>query len=425
MMGANDNIGNKKGPFFRSSFFYGWVIVAAGALLLATSFGICFSFGVFFTSLQQEFSWSRATTSSLFSLYLLFVGVFSIWGGRVSDKYGPKLVVLIMGAISGLSLIMTSRIESPWQLYLTYSVLLPLGTGAMYIIVMSTGSRWFFKKRAAALGIIGAGSNIGTVIMAPVSAWMIAVYHWRSAYLIIGIIAWCVIIPAALLLKKDPSEIGAKIYGEITSEAAELPQATAVGGFSLRKAVGTRNFRLFFLIWFFYAFCLHMVMSHVVPGIEDIGVEPIRAATILSILTAASIPSRLVTGFVADVVDRKTIAVAFALIHALAMFWLVKADTLWMFYVFAVIYGLAYGGIDPPVIAMVSDVFELNKVGTIMGVLMIGWGVGSAAGPYIGGLIFDHTGGYQVAFLTGGLIMTLAAICILGVKTRDNQRPVK
>jgi MFS family permease len=418
---AYDYSGNNGGPCFRSGFFYGWVIVAAGTLLLATSFGICYSFGVFFTSLQKEFFWSRATTSSLFSLYLLLVGVFSIWGGRVSDRYGPKTVVLVMGAISGLSLVMTSRIEYQWQLYLTYSVLLSLGTGAMYIIIMSTGCRWFFKKRATALGIMGTGANIGTVIMAPISAWMIAAYHWRNAYLIIGIIIWGVVIPAALLLKKDPSEIGAQIDGKLVSETTGWVYETEVRGFSLQEAATTRNFWLFFLIWFSYAFCLHVVMGHLVPRVEDIGVKPIQAASVLSILTAVTIPSRVATGFIADVVDRKTVAAVFALIHAIAMFWLVKADKLWMFYVFAVIYGLAYGGIDPPVIALVGDVFGLNKVGAIMGVLMIGWGMGSAAGPYISGLIFDHMGGYQLAFLTGGLIMVLAAICNLGLKTHGNQ----
>ena len=99
------------------------------------------------------------------------------------------------------------------------------------------------------------------------------------------------------------------------------------------------------------------------------------------------------------------------------MFWLVAADMAWMFYLFAVIFGLSYGGIDPPVIALVGDVFGLRKVGEIMGILMISWGLGSATGPYIGGLIFDFTGSYQLAFISGGLIMALAAIFMSRVHT--------
>jgi len=413
-----DDTRNKGFHSFRSSFFYGWVIVVSGTLLLAASYGICFSFSVFFTSLQNEFSWDRATTSSIFSLYLLLAGFFSIIGGRASDKYGPKILVLAMGTISGLSLIITSRVQSPWQLYLTYSVLLSLGTGAMYIIVMSTGSRWFFQKRAAVLGIMGTGSILGTVVMAPVSAWLILDYQWRSAYLIIGIVAWLIFIPAALLLKKEPSEVGANIDGKPTSETTELAHTTAVGDFSLREAVKTRNFWLFFLTWFSYSFCVHMIMGHVVPRAEDMGMPPIRAAAILSVLTGVAIPSRLVAGFVADLVDKRMIAAAFALIIAIAMFWLALADKVWMLYLFAIIYGLAYGGIDPPVIALVGDVFGLSKVGAIMGFLMVAWGMGSATGPYISGLIFDYTGGYQFAFSSGGVAMALAAICFLKLQIK-------
>ena len=398
-------------------YFYGWVIVASCTLLLATAYGISFSFSVFFSSLQDEFAWSRATTSSLFSLYLLLTGVFSIIGGRFSDKYGPKVVVMVLGTISGLSLVLTSKVESPWQLFFTYSVLLSLGAGAMYIIVMSTGSRWFFKKRATALGIIGAGANLGTVIIAPVCAWIIHTYHWRSAYMIMGIVAWLIILPTALLLKKDPSEIGANIDGNPVLKETEPVNTTTAGEFSLREALKTRNFRLFFLIWFSYSFCLHLVISHMVPRVQDTGMAPIRAAAILSLLQAVAIPSRLVAGFIADKVDKRTIAIVFALIITLAMFWLVAADMAWMFYLFAVIFGLDYGGIDPPVIALVGDVFGLRKVGEIMGILMISWGLGSATGPYIGGLIFDYTGNYQFAFFAGGLTMALAAIFMSRVQT--------
>jgi len=397
--------------------FYGWVIVASCTLLLATAYGISFSFSVFFSSLQDEFAWSRATTSSLFSLYLLLTGLFSIIGGRFSDKYGPKVVVMVLGTISGLSLVLTSKVESPWQLFLTYSVLLSLGAGAMYIIVMSTGSRWFLKKRATALGIIGAGANLGTVIIAPVCAWIIHTYHWRSAYMIMGIVAWLIILPTALLLKKGPSEIGANIDGDPVLKETEPANTTAVGEFSLREALKTRNFWLFFLIWFSYSFCLHMVISHMVPRVQDTGMTPIRAAATLSLMQAVAIPSRLLAGFIADKVDKRAIAIFFALLITLSMFWLVAADMAWMFYLFAVIFGLSYGGIDPPVIALVGDVFGLRKVGEIMGILMISWGLGSATGPYIGGLIFDFTGSYQLAFISGGLIMALAAIFMSRVHT--------
>ena len=135
----------------RFNIFYGWYIVAAGTLLLATCFGITYSFSVYFPALQSDFSWNRAATSGVYSLYLVLVGFFSILCGRAIDRYGPKPVVLIMGVVTGISFILTAQVHTLWQFYFSYSVLLAAGTGGMYIIVMSTASRWFSIKRATAM----------------------------------------------------------------------------------------------------------------------------------------------------------------------------------------------------------------------------------------------------------------------------------
>ena len=145
----------------RFNIFYGWYIVAAGTLLMATCFGISYSFSVYFPALQSDFSWNRAATSGVFSLYLVLVCFFSILCGRAIDRYGPKPVVLIMGVVTGISLILTAQVHALWQFYLSYSVLLAAGTGGMYIIVMSTASRWFYRKRATAMGILGTGASLG------------------------------------------------------------------------------------------------------------------------------------------------------------------------------------------------------------------------------------------------------------------------
>ena len=407
----------------KNRLYYGWIVVASCTILLATTLGICYSFRVFFTSLQEEFDWNNTTISGVFSLYLLLAGVFSIIGGWATDKYGPRRVVLVMGAISGFSLLLTSEVDSGWELFLTYGVLLSMGTGATYIIVMSTGSRWFLKKRATALGIIGAGAGLGTMIMAPLSASLISSYDWRDAYLIIGIIAWAIIIPTAFLLKKDPAEIGQQVDGITVGETTDSQSNLGAKGISVRDAVSSKNFWLFFMIWFSYSFCLHMVMGHVIARAESFGISALKASSVLSLVTGVAILSRVAVGFIADTGDKKTIAIVFALIHGIAMFWLVDADSMWMLFIFAILYGLAYGGIDPPITASIGGIFGVNSLGSIMGVLMIGWSLGSAAGPFVAGVIVDHTGRYEGAFFGAGLIMVLAAFCIWGLNPSQNQIP--
>lgn len=393
------------------------MVLASCLIILATLYGIRYSFGVFFKSLETEFGWTRATISTPFSLYIILAPLFAILGGWASDKHGPKPVAFIMGIISGLSLFLTRHVESVGQLYISYSFLLALGTGPTYTLVMSTGSRWFIKYRATALGIIGTGASLGTVVIAPVTAWLISLYDWYIACSQIGIIASLLVLPSALMLKKDPKEIGIQPDGKQTSFTSSVERLKDTRDFSLREALKSRNFWLFFLIWFSYSFCLHMVMSHVIPRIEDLGISPLKAAAVLSVLSGISIPSRVLIGRMADRLNKRIVTIFLALLHTVAMFWLIGCTQMWMFYLFSLAYGLAYGGIDPPITALIAETFELGKVGTIMGTLVLGWGFGAAISPYMSGVIFDLAGSYQPAFLCGGLIMILAAICVYRLKT--------
>ena len=404
---------NDKRPF---SIFYGWYIVATATLLMATCFGISYSFSVYFPALQSDFSWNRTATSGVFSLYLLLVGFFSILCGRAIDRFGPKPVVLIMGVVTGISLILTAKVQALWQLYISYSFLLAAGTGGMYIIAMSTASRWFYRKRATAMGILGTGASLGTVVMAPVSAWLIEAYQWRTAFMLTGILAWILIIPGAFVLKKDPAEIGAGLDGDRYSATESSGEAKKIPDFSIISAIKSPSFSYLNIVWFWFSFCLYMVITHIVPRAQDIGLNPIRAAGVISILTAASAVSRVAGGMAADLVDKRKLLAALITTMALIMVWLTSADQSWEIYLFAILFGMVFGGGDPSLIAVVTDVFGNAKVGTMMGILMISWGLGSAAGPYLAGWVFDYTGSYGWAFIIAGGGLLFSAFAILRLK---------
>jgi len=398
------------------NIFYGWYVIAAGTLLMATCFGIIYSFSVYFIALQSEFSWGRAATSGAFSLFLLLVGFFSILCGRNVDRFGPKRVVLIMGVIAGFSLILTSRVQTIWQFYFTYSVLLAAGAGGIYIISMSTASRWFYRKRATAMGILGAGGSLGPVVMAPVSAWLIAVYQWRTAYILTGMLAWCLMIPAALALKASPTEIGTGLDGDPCLTVRSTGGDGKTTGFSVSAAIKTGSFWYLSLLWFWFSFCLYMVIAHIVPKAQDLGLDPVRAAGVMSILTAISAVSRVAGGLMADRMDKRKLLAVLTTAMAMSMVWLSAADGPWLLYPFAVVFGITFGCGDTSLIAVVTDVFGTAKVGTMMGILMISWGLGSASGPYLAGWVFDHTGAYNWAFIIAAAGMLLAAFSSMKLK---------
>ena len=166
--------------------FYGWVVVLAFSIIGSSIFGVRLTFGVFFKSIEGEFNLTRAATSSVFSVYMVLGVIFVIITGWAVDKYGPRIVILLMGILTGISLLSISQSNSLWQLFITYSLLLAMGTSAIFLVIASTISRWFNRKRGLAMGLASSGSGLGPFIIAPFATYLISIFNWRIAYIIIG-----------------------------------------------------------------------------------------------------------------------------------------------------------------------------------------------------------------------------------------------
>lgn len=401
----------------KKQFYYGWVVVASLLVIGVIDFGISISFGVFFKPLLESFDLTRVVTSGIFSVYMALVALFSILGGWALDRYGARIVVILMGFFTGLSLLLTSQANETWHLFVSYSLLLAIGIGPLSTITMSTVSRWFREKRVLAIGIVGSGMSIGPVIIAPISAWLISSYDWQTAYFIMGVIVFPIIIPCALLLRKTPLEVATlsedkpPVANNLTT--SEQPGDSGPGELSVWQAAKTRNFWLLFSIWLFMAFGFMMVLIHLVPHAIDSGMSPIKAASILSLTSVLSIPARVLIAKVSDSIGWKQASIGCALLMAGAMLFLIQPSNPLMFYLFAVIFGLSSGGAGPPIAAQCGNIFGLRHIGLIMGVLNAGWAIGGALGPASGGYIFDISGSYTPAFLAGMVAMLITAVLIL------------
>ncbi|MCD6299895.1 MAG: MFS transporter [Dehalococcoidales bacterium] len=407
----------------RGRLFYGWVVVIALFIIQATLYGVSSSFGLFFKSIESEFNLTRTATSAITSTSLMFGGMFAFWGGWALDKYSPRLVLSLMGLFTGLSLVLTSQTNSLWQLFITYSLLVAMGTGAMYVAPTSTITRWFDKKRGTALGIAGAGFGSGILVMVPIATYLIVTFNWRIAYMVIGIVAWLVVIPLSQLLRKDPQEIGALPDGANPSSKDTDAKAddNQSADLSLLQTFRTRSFWFISFSWLLLASNLLLVLTHLVPHATDIGFSPAESATLLSLIGGTSIASRVLVGFISDRIGRKLTAIICFLLMAGAMIFLVWARDLWMFYLFAMVFGFAYGGMLPGISALIGDTFGLRNIGAIFGVLEIAWGVGAALGPLVGGRIFDVTNSYSIAFLIGAAAV-LAATLLFTLISRETNR---
>jgi MFS family permease len=387
---------------------------------MAFNYGITYSFGVFFKELQAEFGWSRTVTSGVYSLYLITGALVAVAGGWALDRYGPRIVVFLMALFTGTSLVLTSQVQTAWHLYLSYGILFALGAGATYVVAMGSGSRWFIRKRGLALGLIGAGAGLGTMAMVPVATYLVSSYGWRNAFLALGIIAGVALLACVPFLKRDPGDIGALPDGETSLPAPgspyHSPAGGGTGGLSLPHALRRLDSWLLLVTWFIYSYSVHLVMTHLVPHITDYQFSLERAASVLVAIGFIAIPTRILIGGLADAIGRKKTALFCALVAAAALFWLVRARELWMLFVFAAAFGIAYGGIDAPITALIGDIFGLRSVGAIIGGLNLGWGMGAAVGPALGGYLFDLSGSYEIAFVMGAAGWLIAAACIFSLK---------
>ena len=419
-----NNFSSSNSTAGKGKLYYGWIVLLSCFIIAVIGFGIQYSFGVFFKSLEVDFGLTRTLTSAIFSAFLLLCPVFGVLNGWILDHYGPRIIIILMGFFTGLSLSLTSLSNAPWHLFVNYSLLLAIGNGPTWNITMSTASRWFIERRGLALGIVGSGVGIGSILMAPITAYLIANYGWRISYLVIGLAALFIMVPCSLLLKRAPSEAAGRKPETINLNFPDRQNSIELGEFSPLQAAKTGSFWLLISIWFLYAFCLLMIVTHIVPHAIDLDISSMQAALMLSLMGGVNIPGRIAMGIASDRFGRKRTAVICALLMAGAMLWLTESSSLWMLYLFATVFGFSYGGLAPPTTAIVGDIFGLRHIGVILGALGISWGAGAAVGPALAGYIFDVTGSYYLAFLlamVAALIMAVLALLLRAPRAKRNQ----
>ena len=182
---------------------YGWVMVIITVCVLAAHTLISYTIGVFLKPLTAEFGWERGAFSGAISMYMLLAGGLSIFAGRLSDKYGPRILITLNGLLTGIGFMLMSRINSLWQAYLVWGLLMGIGSACCAIPALSTIPRWFVQKTGMAVGITVAGIGLGAIIAPPLAQWLISLYGWQQAFVILGIITLIITIPLAQLMKHD------------------------------------------------------------------------------------------------------------------------------------------------------------------------------------------------------------------------------
>jgi MFS family permease len=399
--------------------FFGWYVVGAAFLITAVTVGVFYSYGVFFLPIMHEFGWSRTMLSGVALAGGLTYAATVPLAGWLADRFGFRPVTAVTAATLGLGFVLCSLVQSVWQLYLFAGIVCGLGSPIGIALPLSMVARWFVKRQGLALGVASAGIGAGAGTVPLLATYLISAFGWRVSYALLGLLIWVTCIPVALIAMRDPAPHDAG-FPEVGPTALEHPggPGPAGTGVPLSRAVQTSAFWYLFSIFGLSIFCLGLSMTHLVPHARDAGLSAVTAAGLLSAMGLCSIAGRIASGIMSDRVGARAVLAAGVFIQGVMMLWLAKADSTRAFYLFAVIFGLSYGGNIVLIPKLASRIFGLSSMGAIFGALSVADGLGFGTGPLLAGIIFDMTGSYRISFLVvaAGMALALAATLVVREK---------
>jgi sugar phosphate permease len=410
----------KKKPHIisRPKLFYGWYLVAATWTM---SFLICAtSLGIFFKPILDEFGWDRALLSFISAIAIVLFAGLTPFVGRLIDRFGPRVMLLASIAGQTLSSVINGLANGIVSIFFGRFIYELKPTHSAQVVI----NFWFIKKRGRALGILSSGVPLGTLVLSPISQFLIDSWGWRMTFFFWAAISAAAALPLLLLIRNKPRDKGlaadgdqaALKSGSSLSDQAETVHAEAEieTGWSLSQAIRQRSFWLLSATQLFCGIGCGLMMTHTVIFATDLGYSAIVGASFLSVQGGVSLLGVLATGQMSDKMSRNKVLAMTHFIRCLSFATLVAAivfegSSLWMLYLAMVLFGFGWFTTAPLAAGLVADLFGNLRMGTILGITLACHAVGMAAGTYAGGLSFQLADSYYPIFLVQSILEFAAA----------------
>ncbi|MFH1381940.1 MAG: MFS transporter [Chloroflexota bacterium] len=415
----------------RTKIFFGWWTVLTGGILGLWVAGYhAYGFSALFKPIASELGFSRAVASVPSSIGRLEGGIEGPVAGWITDKFGPKWVVLSGVVLFSLGLILMNYINSIWAFYLVWGVIVGTGHNIATTVPIDTAiSNWFVKKRGVALSIRWVLSGLSGVLVLPLIAWLISTVGWRMTCVIGGMVMAVVGLPLTWFFLKQhrPEYYGMLPDGATAADgAAETPQMIDRGvkyaaevrevEFTLRQAMRTRTYWLMILVWSIYGLVMQGINVHSIPFLTDFGIEPVRAASVVAVMILASLPSRFIAGFFIDRVRTEhlpfLVTGAYALQAAGILIFLLYQTTA-AIYLWFVLYGFGMGAGIALSSPMRARYFGRKAFGSIHGSSQMFATPAGVIAPIYVGWVYDTTGSYMSVFVLFAVALGIASVLII------------
>ena len=362
-----------------------WVVVWAAFTCLAVIFGVAYSFAAFFESFGSEFQARRADIAWVFALSGGVYFVLGAAGGMLADRFGPRRVCCGGMVLIALGLLTSSAASSMAMIYGAYGIGIGIGIALVYTPAIACVPPWFTTRRGFAAGLASAGIGAGTVLVPLIASVAIAELDWRSALRVIALGVLLIGVGAASLLRRTP-----------VSASAALSQA---GGLTLRETLRSPRFWWLYLGVLTAAPTMFIPFAHVSAAARDLGVAEARSVGLVGLIGIGSLIGRFAIGALADRLGRLRSLTLLQASMALSYLAWWSAGGYAMLALFALWFGLSYGGIVSLLPALCMDLFGARAVSSVIGVLYTGAAIGNLFGPVLAGAAFDARGSYGLAII--------------------------
>ena len=380
---------------------YRWVIVAAGGLLGCVAAGGMFSLPVLLQPITRDTGWSVSGVSSAMTIGFLAMAAGSVAWGTVSDRIGPRPVVLAGSIAVALGLALASRASSIVEFQLVYGLLLGTATAAIFVPMMASVTGWFDTHRSLAVSLVSVGMGMAPMTMSPLAAWLVSNYDWRTTLLMLAAIVAVLMIPAALLIRRPPA------LAAVATPSGDAPPAEM----SLADAVRSPQFIVLLATNFFCCATHSGPIIHTVSYALSCGIPMLVAVSIYSVEGLAGLFGRVAFGVLGDRLGARRVLVAGLLAQAFGALAYVFVRDLAAFYAVAALFGFIYAGVMPLYSVIARENFPLSMMGSVIGGLAMAGSLGMATGPIAGGLIYDSFASYAWLYI-GAWGMGLGAFAL-------------
>lgn len=380
---------------------YAWTRLLVSLALMTIGNSGMYTVTVVLPRLQTEFGVNRADASLPYTLTMIGFGVGGILMGRLSDRFGVTIPVMIGAVGIGLGYIGAGNASSLLLFSLAQGVLMGLlGTSATFAPLVADTSRWFTRRRGIALAICMSGNYVAGAIWPPIIQHFIDSYGWRPTYIGLGVFCLVTMLPLALLLRPRPPDVDVPVAANPAANAA----ANTVQGVDHARPLGLSPVVLQTLLCVAGVSCcvaMSMPQVHIVAYCGDLGFGAARGAEMLSLMLGMGIVSRLVSGWISDHIGGLRTLLLGSVLQGVALLLFLPFDGLVPLYLVSAMFGLFQGGIVPSYALIVREYFSPKEAGARVGTVLMATLLGMALGGWLSGVIFDFTGSYKAAFVNG------------------------